>query len=121
MTITERWVPITERYNRIVAIFDNDEVSSEKLNKYRAELFGTSMEMISPDTYNMITLGHELLGSYPLFKEMLNDPTKIRDVAKMIAQIRLDNEVELVKRHDRLQEDKRKKLEQKVKAKGKRK
>ena len=112
MTIVYRLIPVTEKYRQIMQLFEDNP--GEKMEKYKEKLFGSSMEIIAPDTYNMIGYGPELTGSYPEFKAMLEDPVQIREAAKMIAHTRLKNMIEVIQRHRRLQDETRRKIASKT-------
>lgn len=104
-------VSVVERYERIMRIFEN---KSDAVQKYKEELLGSATEFDYSDTFNMIGLGKELVGSYMTFKAMMEDPREIRTIAKMIAQFQLKNMVEVVQRHDTLQRQKMEKMQNKV-------
>lgn len=97
-------------------LFEN---KSDAVQKYREELLGSATEFDYSDTYNMLSLGKELVGSYMHFKEMIEDPTRVRVVAKLIAQHQLSSMVEVVQRHDTLQRQKMEKMQQQATRKKK--
>ncbi len=101
-------VPVQERYDRIMALFEN---KSDLISKYKEELIGSSTDMDYSDTYTLLGLGKELVGSYEEFREMIYDPQRIQTAAKLIARHQLHNMVELVQRHDTLQRQKQEKFE----------
>lgn len=105
-------VPVTERYDRILKLLEN---KSDAVQKYREELMGSSTEFDYSDTYAMIGLGKDIVGSYEELYAMLGDPYRVRTAAKLIARHQLSNMVELVQRHDMLQRQKLEKLQNKGK------
>lgn len=112
-------VPVQVRYERIMKILEH---KSDAMQKHKEELLGSATDFDTSDLYNILGLGKELVGSYELFKEMVEDPQRIRTAAKLIAQHQLQNMVELVRRHDsiiRRNEEKHKKPKPATKGKGK--
>jgi hypothetical protein len=75
-------------------------MDTKAAKKHKDELFGSDANYSFPDLYNMVGLGKDLLGSYPAFKEMLDDPKQVRMAAQMIAQYKLDKILEVIQRHE---------------------
>lgn len=88
---------------------DNKDAAS--VIKHKEELFGTSQDIVYPDIYSMVGLGKDLLGSYPDFEQMLKDPKRVRLIAQMIAQKRLESIVEILIRHEGIVRRNKEKLE----------
>lgn len=102
-----KMAPIQFRYQRLMKLLDDD---SERTRKYKSELFGSATPVVTPDLYQMISLGQKLVGNYMIF---LHIP--IHERAQMIAYYLLNNMVEVVQRHDDLQQKKRDKIANKKK------
>ena len=98
-------VPITVRYQRVMALFERDTTATRN---YKKELLGSDMVMSAPDQYNELSMLRELniVSNYAGYKKL-----PIHDKAKIIAQFQLSNMLTVVRRHDELQAEKNKKFQ----------
>lgn len=97
-------VPITVRYERVMALFERDTTATRN---YKKELLGSDMVITAPDQYNELSMLRSMgiIANYRDYKEL-----PIHDKAKIIAQFQLSNMTDIVRRHDELQAEKNKKF-----------
>lgn len=82
--------------------------------KYREKLFGSKLKTESGELYDMMSMCSS--ERMPNFHEFIQMDLHLQ--AKLTAQFMLSNMVDVVERHDKLQEEALKKLEDKNKGKG---
>lgn len=109
-------VPITIRYERILNL--EKLYPPSKWAAYKEELFGTGTDVFSPEHFNELEIISRLKGvDYQKWEEEYSIDLQ----ARLIAKVQLTTLVDLVRRHDQLQKDKQKKMEQELLAKQKQK
>lgn len=85
----------------------------EKWDKYKEELFGTNTEVFSAEVYDELQIVKGLRVDFARWESYDIDLQ-----AKLIAQTQLSNIVEIVRRHDQIQAENTKKMEQKAASKA---
>jgi hypothetical protein len=105
-----RLVPIFIRYDRLMNLIEND--SSDRMRRYKEKLFGTDTEVSTGDKYNLFSMLKELQITIQEWEEMT-----IHQQESTRAHYQLSGIVSLIRRHDELQRENLKKLEDKANAK----
>lgn len=100
-------VPIFVRYQRILDL--EKQMPREKWDKHKEQLFGTSTEVFSVDSYDEIEIIKRLRVDFARWEGYDIDLQ-----AKLIAQSQLATLVELVRRHDQIMSDNTKALAKKA-------
>lgn len=101
--------PIYVRYERIMKIVNAND-------KYRKKLLGSSLKTESGELYDMINMCSS--DKMPNYSEFITLDLHLQ--TKLTAQFMLSNMVDVVERHDKLQEEAIKKIEDKAKSKRRR-
>jgi hypothetical protein len=89
------YVPLLERYHRIMTMLWGDDKDKKSVTKHREALFGPDMPPMSiPDLYQELGMIRDLGIDLTTYRQMY-----IHDRAQIIAEYRLANMMQVFKRH----------------------